>query len=293
MRSGKGKRMIPLVVKPSVRPIKYYDVVGDVMVEFMRNRRVAIIQQTNTEARLITRVRHEDGTPLPIIINDKEELIRYVKSGGIDFMTSIGNATSKNADTLIIDIKGGRKAWLTIEGLRAMNIAIMAVKAVFEGLGLSNNVVVFDGMNGFKVISKLSSEVGDDVIQGFIRIVTEGVPRGLKGIEVFRSYEDDIIIGGNTMIKVRMFRVPLSLHWSTKLSAIPITDVESFLSKNADPSNVVMSMSLMRKLLEPLSRLNPVDSLLDFVGKLRVDDVDVIYKIKHMVKASLASLMRN
>lgn len=287
------KKLIPLIAKPSVRPIKYYDIVGDIMVEFMKNRRVAIIKQTDTEAHLITRVKHEDGTPLPILINDKGELIKYVKSGSVDFMTSVTMATSTNVNMLMIDIKGGRRTWLSVNGLRALNAAVLAVKVAFEKLGLTNNCIVFDGMNGFKVISKLSDEVNNEVVKGFVKIVVEGVVRGLKGVGVFHDYEDDIVIGGNTVTKVKMFRVPLSLHWSTKLSAIPVVDVESFITKMADPANVIMSMSTIKKLLEPLSNGNPVDTLVNFIDRFNDYEVPVIYEVKAAVRASLASLLRN
>ena len=44
------KKLIPMVMKPSVRPIKYYDIVGDLMMNFIVNRRIAIIRQVGDSA---------------------------------------------------------------------------------------------------------------------------------------------------------------------------------------------------------------------------------------------------
>ncbi|WP_054857401.1 hypothetical protein [Vulcanisaeta sp. JCM 16159] len=73
------RRLVPMVIKPSIRPLKYYDIVGDLMINFLANRRTAIIRQIGDSAVLMTRVRHEDGSKLPIIINSKDELIKYVR----------------------------------------------------------------------------------------------------------------------------------------------------------------------------------------------------------------------
>ncbi len=62
------RKLVPMVLKPSVRPLKYYDIVGDLMINFLMNRRVAIIRQVNDTATLMTRVRHEDGSKLPILL---------------------------------------------------------------------------------------------------------------------------------------------------------------------------------------------------------------------------------
>ncbi|WP_252901755.1 hypothetical protein [Vulcanisaeta sp. JCM 14467] len=216
------KRLIPMVLKPSVRLLKYYDIVGDVMINFLTNRRAAIIRQVNDTAVLMTRVKHEDGSKLPIIINSKDELIRYVKAGGTDFMASVGTALSRGIDMAIIDVKGGRRVWMLDRGLDLMDMIVTVVRIIFEYVGLTNNAVIFDGMNGFKVIASLSKEVNDEVVKSFVNLVSEVVNRSLKWLDLFQAYGSDVIIGGNTMLKVKMYRVPLSLHWSTKLSAIPL-----------------------------------------------------------------------
>ena len=278
------KRLIPMVLKPSVRLLKYYDIVGDVMINFLANRRAAIIRQVNDTAVLMTRVKHEDGSKLPIIINSKDELIRYVKAGGTDFMASVGTALSKGIDIAIIDIKGGRRVWMLDRGLELMDMVVTAVRTIFEYVGLTNNAVIFDGMNGFKVIAPLSKEVSSEDMKPFVDLVGDVVHRSLKSLELFQTYGSDVIVGGNTMLKVKMYRVPLSLHWSTKLSAIPLTRVYDFLTLYADPSNVIKRLETNRKLLEPLLTKNPIDSLIDAVNRWANGDYALAYYIKGVIR---------
>ena len=278
------RKLIPMVLKPSVRLLKYYDIVGDVMINFLANRRAAIIRQVNDTAVLMTRVKHEDGSKLPIIINSKDELIRYVKAGGTDFMASVGTALSKGIDMAIIDIKGGRRVWMLDRGLELMDMVVTAVRTIFEYVGLTNNAVIFDGMNGFKVIAPLSKEVSSEDMKPFVDLVGDVVHRSLKSLELFQAYGSDVIVGGNTMLKVKMYRVPLSLHWSTKLSAIPLTRVYDFLTLYADPSNVIKRLETNRKLLEPLLTKNPTDSLIDTVNRWANGDYALAYYIKGVIR---------
>lgn len=277
-----------MVIKPSVRPpLKYYDIVGDLMINFLANRRTAIIRQIGDSAVLMTRVRHEDGSKLPIIINSKDELIRYVRAGGIDFMASVGTALSRGGiDMAIIDVKGGRKVWMIDRGgLELMDLIVSVVRVTFEYVGLVNNAVIFDGMNGFKVIAPpLSKEVDNEEMRSFVNLINEVVNRSMKSFDLFQAYGNDIIIGGNTMLKVRMYRVPLSLHWSTKLSAIPLARVYDFLTLYADPSSVIRRLETNRKLLEPLFARNPIDSLIDNVNRWVNNDYTLVYYIKGAVR---------
>ncbi|BDR93181.1 hypothetical protein [Vulcanisaeta souniana] len=278
------KMLIPMVLKPSVRPLKYYDIVGDLMLSFLANRRITIIKQVGDSAVLMTKVSHEDGSRLPIIINDKDELIRFVKIGGIDFMASVNTVLTKGIDTVIIDVKGGRKVWMHDRGLELMDLMVAAVRAVLEYVGLANNAVVFDGMNGFKVMALLTKAIGDEEMRALVGMINEVVSRSMKSIDLFQTFGNDVIIGGNTMLKVKMYRVPLSLHWSTKLSAIPVARVYDFITFSADPSNVIRRLDINRKLLEPLFVKNPVDQLLDSVGRWLNNDYSLIYYMKGIIR---------
>ena len=121
-------------------------------------------------------------------------------------------------------------------------------------------------------------------LRSLISIVNEAVYRGIKSNELFQRYGNDIIIGGNTMLKVRMYRVPLSLHWSTKLSAIPVARVYDFVTVYADPSNVIRRLDTNRKLLEPLLTKNPTDSMLDLIKRWLNNDYSLIYYIKGVIR---------
>ncbi|WP_054843739.1 hypothetical protein [Vulcanisaeta souniana] len=90
-------------------------------------------------------------------------------------------------------------------------------------------------------------------MRALVGMINEVVSRSMKSIDLFQTFGNDVIIGGNTMLKVKMYRVPLSLHWSTKLSAIPVARVYDFITFSADPSNVIRRLDINRKLLEPYS----------------------------------------
>lgn len=281
------KKLIPMVLKPSVRPIKYYDIVGDLMMKFLSGRKVTVIRQVGDSAMLMTRVKHEDGSKLPIILSTKDELIKYVKLGGVDFMASVNAAASKGIDMVIIDIKGGKGVWMSDRGLELMDLLTTAVRITFEQLGLVHNAVIFDGMNGFKVISMLSREVNPEDLRALVDVVNEVVHRSMKSMELYQRLGDDVVIGGNTMLKVRMYRVPLSLHWSTKLSAIPVARVYDFTTISADPSNVIRRLDSIRKVLEPLFTRNPVDALLDGIRRWVDGDYSLVYQLKGVIRSSI------
>jgi len=120
-----------------------------------------------------------------------------------------------------------------------------------------------------------------------VDVVNEVVHRSMKSMELYQRLGDDVVIGGNTMLKVRMYRVPLSLHWSTKLSAIPVARVYDFTTISADPSNVIRRLDSMRKVLEPLFTRNPVDALLDGIRRWVDGDYSLVYQLKGVIRSSI------
>ncbi|MFB6469959.1 MAG: hypothetical protein TU36_001795 [Vulcanisaeta sp. AZ3] len=281
------RKLIPIVPKPSVRPLKYYDIVGDLMMNFLIGRRITIIRQTGDSITVMTRIKHEDGSKLPIIISDKNELLRFVKIGGIDFMASVSSATAKDADTVIIDVKGSRKAWIINRGLELMDLITSAIRTALEYLGLMNSLVFFDGMNGFKIMAFLSGGISAEELRVLINIISDAVIRSIKSNELYQALGDEALIGGNTMLKVKMFRIPYSLHWSTKLSAIPIPRIYDFTTISADPANVIRHLDTDRKLLEKSLVKNPIDSLIENVRRVMDGDYSLIYELKGAIKSKI------
>ncbi len=284
---SKSRRLIPLIARARVKPLKYYDVTGELILAFLTGRKVSAIVQKDLTARLVNRLRLKNGSRVPIIISSKNELLRLVEKGAIDFMASIGTATSKGVDWIVIDVKGTRKAWLSEYGSAAFEAFTNAARAVFEEVGLIKNAVIFDGMNGFKVMAYLNSDIslGDAII--FVKFIEDLVPRVVKYMPYCRNFLDDIRVSGNTVQKARMCRVPLSLHWSTKLSAIPVDSVYNFTSVKAYPDYVVNNLSTLARPLRQLLDRNPVEEFERLISSIREDYHGVLYEVKARVRDKL------
>jgi len=273
------RKLLPMIVRPSVNPTRYYDAVGDHMVWLMRDRRVSMIRQRDGEAELVIKLRHEDGSSLPILVSNKEELLDLVRRGGVDFMASIGKIETAGVDMLVVDIKADRYVWLHERGLRAMHAVTRAIELGLEYLGFTNKVTIFDGMNGFKIMSPLSTGMSKDAAKSIVNLLSDAAARAIKSLDI-GSIIHGITVGSNTMVKVGMFRIPLSMHWSTKLASIPVTCVEDFAAVNADPARTMSNLNHYSRILERLRTSNEVSPNWD-------SDVITVYRIKNHIRREL------
>ncbi|MGC9227310.1 hypothetical protein [Caldivirga sp.] len=237
------RRLNPVVKRVPVDPIKYYDSVGELMLDFMVNRTTQVIVQQSSGVRLIRSIEGK-----PIIISSINDLKSFVAQGGLDFMASVKPIGSSKVDVLVADIKVKQAMFNTPEGYLIMHIASNAVRLGFEAVGVSSMLMYFDGMNGFKVFAKLNEQEGVELKNAtrLLRIIIDAAQRAMKRFSRFSGLMSNITLGINTLSKVKAFRVPLSIHWSTKLSAIPILHfcVKNFSLMDAEPIRTMSNPSV-------------------------------------------------
>ena len=270
-----------MVKRVPVDPIKYYDSVGELMLDFMVNRTTQVIVQQSSGVRLIRSIEGK-----PIVINSINDLKSFVAQGGLDFMASVKPIGSSNVDVLVADIKVKQVMFNAPEGYLIMHIASNAVRLGFEAVGISNVLMYFDGMNGFKVFAKLNENDTAELKNAsrLLRIIIDAAQRAMKRFSRFSGLMSNVTLGVNTLSKVKAFRVPLSIHWSTKLSAIPI------------PRFCVKNFSLMDA--EPIRTMsNP--SVYSFMRNLKPNSVNLTqlladedYVLTYRIKAHILSGIR-
>ena len=267
------RRLNPVVKRVPVDPIKYYDSVGELMLDFMVNRTTQVIVQQSSGVRLIRSIEGK-----PIVINSINDLKSLVAQGGLDFMASVKPIGSSNVDVLVADIKVKQVMFNTPEGYLTMHIASNAVRLGFEAMGISSVLMYFDGMNGFKVFARLHQQSAIELKNAsrLLRIIIDAAERAMKRFSRFSELMSNVTLGVNTLSKVKAFRVPLSIHWSTKLSAIPIPHfcVKNFSLMDAEPIKTMSNptvYSFMRN-LKPNS--------MDLTQLLADEDYVLTYRIK-------------
>ena len=276
-----AKRLNPVVKRVPVDPIKYYDLMGELMLNFMVNRTIQVIVQQSGSVRLIRSVEGK-----PIIINNVNDLKSFVAQGGLDFMASVKPVGSSNVDVLVADIKVKQAMFNIPEGYLVMHIASNAVRLGFEAVGISNVLTYFDGMNGFKVFAKLNEQSRIELKNAarLLRIIVDASERAIKRLSRFSELMSNVTLGVNTLSKVKAFRVPLSMHWSTKLSAIPI------------PHFCIKNFSLIDA--EPVKAMNDLSEY-TFIGNLKPNSVNLTqllaeedYILAYRIKAHILSGIR-
>lgn len=275
------RRLIPVVKRVPVDPVKYYEAMGELMLSLMTGRSVQVIMQQSGNVRLVKSIEGK-----PIMINSVNDLRLFAAQGGLDFMASVRPIGSDKVDVLVADIKVKQTMFNTPEGYLVMHLASNAVKVGFEAVGIGNVLMYFDGMNGFKVLARLTGDKGVELKDAtrLLGIIIDAAQRALKRFSRFSGLMGDVTLGINTLSKVKVFRVPLSIHWSTKLSAIPV------------PRFCVKNFSLMDA--EPI-RVMGDPSPYSFMASVKVNSVDINsllanedYVLTYRVKAHILSNLR-
>lgn len=277
---NKARTPRPLIKRIPVDPIKYYSIVGELMVDLMANRPAQVIVQRSGSIKLIKNI---DGKP--ILINDINDLRLLAAQGGLDFMASVKPMNSNRVDTLVVDVKVKQTMFNIPEGYLMMHLAVNAIKLGLEALGIHNSMPYFDGMNGFKVLAKLTDQSSVDlkVASRILKVIIEAAQRVLKRFSRLSGLMDDVTLGINTLSKVKVFRVPLSMHWSTKLSAIPIPGfcIKNFSLISAEPVKVMDNVNLYSF----IRSIKPNDTNLN--SWLTGEDYLLIYRVKSYILSNI------
>ncbi|MFP3045233.1 MAG: hypothetical protein RXR03_06480 [Thermocladium sp.] len=253
-------------------PLAYYGKVAPLIIRFTNGRRSTAIKGDHKTSR------GEEAQ-----LDDVEDVMAVVKRGFIDIMTSV----SRNGliDVVVFDVKGTGNLWLSEDGATVFYLAIQAIRQTLAFLGVESTLTFFDGMNGFKVMSLLSRGIDKRMAGTIVGVTWEAFTRTAKRFRVLRNNLDEVMIGGNTMLKVGMFRVPLSLHWSTKLAAVPVVDCpKNFSTIKALPQRI---MDELPNYINAINELRANDVELSQLSK--IDKLQLIYSLKARLSSSLTT----
>lgn len=257
------------VIPGGVDAAKYYAGVAPLMIKFTAGRRSAAVRGAS-KARSAA-----------MTIDDAESLIGLVKDGWIDIMTSVSR--DGLIDMVVFDVKGTSALWLSEESSTVFHLAIQSIRESLKFLGAPRALSFFDGMNGFKVLAPLKDGINRRAAGIMVKVIGEAFTRVSKRIKVLGDHMGEITVGGNTMLKVGMFRVPLSLHWSTKLAAVPITGcARNFSTILASPTRVLRDLQRYSEAIEGLG-INE-SALLDVES---MDELSLIYELKSRLAATI------
>ncbi|GGP19467.1 hypothetical protein GCM10007981_03270 [Thermocladium modestius] len=258
-----------MAVRAGLSAEAYYASVAPLIVRFTAGRRSAVVRGSSKASRSAV-----------VDITSAESLLELVREGWIDVMTSV----SRNGliDTFVFDVKGTSNLWLSEDSSTVFHLAIQAIRESLSFFGVRNTLAFFDGMNGFKVIAPLDGGVERGVASMIVEATREAFERAAKKIRVLRDNMGGVTIGSNTMLKVGMLRVPLSLHWSTRMAAVPVIGcARNFSTIYADPSRVLRDLSRYSEAISELGtneapRLDP-----------SMDELRVIYELKTRIASNV------
>ncbi len=247
----------------------YYAAVAPLIIRFTAGRRSAVVRGSSKASRSAV-----------ADIASAESLLELARGGWIDVMTSVSRHGL--IDTLVFDVKGTSNLWLSEDSSTVFHLAIQAIRESLYFFGVRSTLAFFDGMNGFKVIAPLNGGVGREAAGIMVETTREAFERAAKKIRVLRDNVGSVTIGSNTMLKVGMLRVPLSLHWSTKMAAVPVIGcARNFSTIYADPSRVLRDLERYSEALGELG-INEAPRLDSSLDKLRI-----IYELKTRIASNI------
>ena len=278
-----ARAMVPIVRRPTVNLVKYYDLIGGYVEWIIANRALQAIVQDSGGVRIVRKVNGREIKP-----SGKGDLVALAAQGALDFMVSVKPMGGQGVDLLILDIKAKPNIFGDPRGDTILHIASNAARLALTYVGLNSVLMYFDGMNGFKVMAKVKPEYApsQEYASRLLKILADAVIRSVKRFTEYRDLMDSIIVGVNTVTKIKAVRIPLSIHWSTKLSAIPIPGycVKNFSLISAEPVKVLEEVELYG----PLARVD--DGVLD-PGILKAIDEDP-YGLLYSIKAHILGNIR-
>ncbi len=299
MSRARASSRIPLVQQPEVDPVSYYKSVAPLMLKLLAGRRISVIWQRGSRVGQTCYVRTKSGERKIIQVQDVDVLLRLARQGVIDVLFSLNMINERVQDIYVVDVKADRHVWTHEKSWLILDLVVQIIENFFQFLHLKSRLVYFNGINGFKVIAALDvgklREYDASVIrrcfESSISLLNELCRRVLKR---FKSVVGDVAdlmrhvhVSGNTMLKSNFCRSPLSLHWSTKLSAVPvIASVKEFSVLHAMPSIVLSKLHVYANALESRLRRNDIDGLLR-AERWAIGDDLVLYEAKSYVLSNI------
>ncbi len=297
------KRARPLVEFPDINPVRYYSRVARYMMKTLEERRLAAIVQKNGDVRLVRSVRYKSGIRRPIVVTKESQIPAMARKGVVDIMFSVTKIKEDFPDVYVVDIKADKHVWIHEKNWYIFDLVAQIVCNFLKFLEIENYVICFDGMNGYKIIALLNVEEAKSYVkdrQSFLKILSKSIEflRDVA-VRVAKHYKhiyqgldlfSHMLISGNTTLKIGLCRAPFSLHWSTKLAALPLpTPVRDFSVMQALPSRVADKAENYGVVIDQRWRYNKVGTFIRVMENcLRGDYVEHIYKAKSYIMSHIS-----
>ncbi len=296
------KRDRPLVAYSEIPPARYYEHTATYMMKLLEERSIALIVQRNSEIKLVKSIKYKSGIRRPIIISKSSQLVKLARRGAVDVMFSVSKLKEDLPDVFVVDIKADKNVWIHQYNWYIFDIVVSIVKKFLEFVNIKNYLICFDGMNGYKIITlfnidELKAEVNENKSQllkyylaciDFLRELAVRITKRYKNILQGLDLFSHMLISGNTTVKIGLCRAPLSLHWSTKLVAIPLTKpVREFAVTESMPSRVVGCVHVYGDVIERNWRENSPREFLRTISRFIDGNFEVLYRAKAWILDSL------
>jgi len=288
----------PLIKYPEIEPLNYYKHVAQYLLKFLSNRKLTVIWQRNDKVGLAKVIKTKTGSRKPITVNNEIELLKLIKNGVIDLMFSVKSDEKNVVDVYVVDIKADKSVWIHEKNWLILDLVVQIVNNYLTYLGIDSKLTYFDGMNGFKVIAlmKITEDINPRefriILSKSIELLDEIFTRCIKKYkEIYEPLDlkNHLVIGGNTMLKVGACRTPLSMHWSTKLIAIPLVNsVKDFSIMHTRPRYVLDKLFMYASVIESMWRENDISTFVKIIQQYLSNNFTIIYEVKRYVLSNIS-----
>ncbi|MEM2934171.1 MAG: hypothetical protein QXL78_04510 [Methanocellales archaeon] len=253
---------------------KYYPIVGEAILPFLRDRAVSVIKVFSDEAEPVNKikplfVRYARYKPKSIYIeiSDVKTLLRYVDQHAIDFIPYVHKLNVREPDWFILDLDAGEELQKHPRSFELLkNVAQKSVEVLEENEIIP--CVKFSGSRGIQIWarldnSKLHSE--GDLFAVYRRLavtVQEKTEEKLQRSEIKNLIKpskpittsqvakkeeraDQILIDWSSMKPSGDVRAPFSMHYKTALISTPISKhhLLDFKIEEAQPEHVAANLA--------------------------------------------------
>ncbi|MGC8674639.1 MAG: DNA primase small subunit domain-containing protein [Thermoprotei archaeon] len=269
LKDNKGLNLSYLMTWKAKR---YYPKAGEFMLPYLKGRAVSVIKVFSGKSdpiqsveTLFVRYKKYKPKPVPIVIDNQDQLMDYVNDHCVDFIPYVNSLGHDQPDYLILDLDAG-------DALKASETGFSTIKAVTESITQLlddtrvNYIVKFSGSRGFQIWGALDNK--DPILSSkpdifaFYRLIAMRVRDFVeKDLEQERSWIEkygveevewpittstvakkeerskQVLVDWSSMKPNGDARAPYSLHYKTGLVSLPISSksIYQFKREYSDP----------------------------------------------------------
>ncbi len=269
----------------------YYSSVGEVMLEFLKNRAVAAYVVRSDKVFF---VRWENRAKrIPVTVDSLSKLLSLVDRGFVDFIPCVHPLDENTPDRLVIDMDVGDKIKASEYWLDLVKYVAYATVKVLRKLKIEP-CVKFSGSRGFHIwfglrknpeveeIPLISRDYFAEARKFIVRLaqlIEEELENTPEAVRVARKIvpewkpivtsqvahkdlrKDQVLLDWSSMKRNGVARAPFSLHYKTALVSVPVEPdkIMEFSIEDAKPLYVVENLNKLKKVFE--LKYYPIDVL--------------------------------